>query len=63
MEITDELIDKLFENKHFQEKLNDYVAENLRITQNYDAWEGKYDESSFSFAGKPIEVESKSYGI
>lgn len=48
MEITDELIDKLFENKYFQEKLNDYVAENLRITQNYDAWEGKYDEPSFS---------------
>ena len=58
MQITDELIDKLFENKHFQEKLNAYVVKNLRISQNYDAWEGKYDEPRFSFAGKSIEVES-----
>lgn len=63
MEITDDLIDKLFTNKHFQEKLNEYVAENFHIVQDYDAYEGKYDEPSYSFAGNPIEVESKSYGI
>lgn len=63
MEIDEKFIEKLFESKLFKEKLNEYIAENLVVTQDYDAYVGKYDEMSFSFAGKPIEIQSKSYGI
>lgn len=59
MEITDELIDKLFENKHFQEKLNDYVAENLRISQNYDAWEGNMTSQAFHLQENQLKSKVK----
>lgn len=63
MEIDEKFIEKLFESEPFKEKLNEYIAENLVITQDYNAYECEYDEMSFSFAGKPIEIQSKSYGI
>lgn len=63
MEIDEKFIEKLFESELFREKLNEYIAENLVITQDYNAYECEYDEMVISFAGKPIEVQSKSYGI
>lgn len=57
MEITDELIDKLFENKYFQEKLNDYVAENLRISQIM--MHGKGNMTSQAFHLQENQLKSK----
>lgn len=62
MEFTKEIIDELFKNEYFQEKLNEYVVENFKIQQNYNAWEGENDPKEYSFAGQPIEIKSKVYG-
>lgn len=62
MEIDKELIDKLFKNEYFKKRLDEYIVENLKIRQDYDAYEGKYDDMNFSFNGHPIKVECKHYG-
>lgn len=60
--LSNQAIDELFKNEYFKMKLNEYIVNNLKIRQDYDAYEGKYDEMSFSFAGEEIDVESKTYG-
>lgn len=62
MEIDKELIDKLFNNDYFKKRLDEYIVKNLKIRQDYDAYEGKYDDMSFSFNGHRIDVECKHYG-
>lgn len=52
MEIDEKFIEKLFESEPFKEKLNEYIAENLVITQDYNAYECEYDEMSFSICWK-----------
>lgn len=59
MEITDELIDKLFENKHFQEKLNDYVSENLRITQIMMRGKENMMSQVFHLQGNQLKLKAK----
>lgn len=61
--ITNDFIEALFKNEYFKEKLNEYIIKNLEIRQDYDAYEGKYDEMTFSFAGKPIDIKERRYGI
>lgn len=63
MEIDEKFIEKLSESELFREKLNEYIAENLVITQDYNAYECEYDEMVYFICWKPIEVQSKSYGI
>ena len=60
--ITNDIIDELFKNERFKEKLNEYIVSNLVVRQDYNFYEGTYDDLSISFAGTPIEIESKSYG-
>lgn len=61
-EATQHLVDALFDNKYFQEKLDKYIASKLVIRRDYNAWEGTYDDMTFNFGEHYIEVEEKSYG-
>lgn len=63
IKITDKFIKDLFENETFKEKLNEYIISNITIRQDYNAYEGTYDDITVSFAGNEIYIESKSYGI
>lgn len=60
--INDEFIQELFNNEYFLYTLNNYIAKNLKLRQDYDVYEGKYDDLQVDFAGINIEVESDSYG-
>lgn len=57
MDITNNIIDELFNNDYFKEKLNEYIISNTVIYQDYDLYRGTYDNISFSFAGNLIEVK------
>lgn len=60
--VTNQFINALFENEYFKEKLNEYIVSNLVINQDYNLYEGTYDDISISFAGTLIDINSKSYG-
>lgn len=59
---TNQFINALFENEYFKEKLKEYIISNLVINQDYNLYEGTYDDISISFAGTLIDINSKSYG-